>query len=335
MNRETILILDGLGETRSAVKPIVKKMGYKTRFMKNSEKCLRVYEELKPRIILIDINTEGSMELFKKIRTTNEEDTEVILFIGGDTPYCPESGAIRYLRKPFETKDLICSIMEAEDKLSLKDEKNRYYQKLKEYSENLQRMVQEKTSELTRANERLKALSVTDDLTGLNNRRFFFEILENDINQSLRHGHPLSVLLLDIDNFKSVNDRFGHFTGDEVLMEFAKLLRKNTRRGDTVARFGGEEFAVILSHTAENGSLMAAEILRKKLQAADFSNIGKKISITVSIGVAEFDRDFKDAEEILSRADIALYGAKSSGRNTVCYLPVKSKTPISIQTKNV
>ena len=324
MGKETILLLEGEEDIAESVRLSLESRGYEILTSRDTEEGVKLFHGFRPSIILMDMNIHGSTNFIKKIKEldkeTNNENIEMILFLNQDAPYCPDMGALRYLRKPFEVEDLICSINEAEDKIGLRNERNRFLIRLMEYSEGLEKMVEKKTAELLAANERLRALSVTDDLTGAYNRRYFFERIEGDINQAARYSYPLSVMMIDIDNFKLVNDCHGHLAGDAVLRGIVTLFKEKLRKGDTVARYGGEEFTVILPHTDGRGAVKAAEIIRKKVESADFPALTGTIKITISIGVAELYMDIKDPDDIIARADMALYEAKKAGKNMVCSL---------------
>ena len=154
----------------------------------------------------------------------------------------------------------------------------------------------------------------TDALTGVLNRMGFNEAMARELGRARRYQQPLSIAILDIDHFKKVNDEFGHPVGDQVLVRTAKLLSSCVRESDTVARWGGEEFAVIAPMTAEEGAASLAEKLRSIMAT---THLGPKESVTASFGVAEFRAD-DTLESLLQRADAALYRAKQSGRNQVC-----------------
>jgi two-component system, cell cycle response regulator len=159
-------------------------------------------------------------------------------------------------------------------------------------------------------------LATTDPLTGLSNRRALLAALHVEIAQAQRYGHPLSVCLLDVDHFKSINDGHGHAAGDQVLAAVGALLRRELRTPDVAARWGGEEFVVLFRHTDGDGGVLAAERIRKAVQALQISAADKKIVVTVSIGVAEFAAG-NSAEEFIECADRAMYRAKLGGRNRV------------------
>jgi diguanylate cyclase (GGDEF)-like protein len=176
-------------------------------------------------------------------------------------------------------------------------------------------------AELTEANERLRAMSVLDDLTGVHNRRYFFERLEAERNLLNRYGHSLSVMFFDIDDFKVVNDRFGHMAGDALLRELSEIVKRNLRKGDTFTRYGGEEFAAILPHTSGAAALTAAENIRRQVESTRFISLEGKHRLTVSIGVVEVGKDMPDVREALRRADEALYEAKRRGKNRAILWP--------------
>ncbi len=169
-----------------------------------------------------------------------------------------------------------------------------------------------------REHDRVKELSVRDGLTGLYNRRVLEEIL--DVEESKRTPAPLAILIIDVDDFKAINDTFGHPAGDRVLSVLGKLLQDNCRRENIVARYGGEEFAILLTNTGltEAAALQTAERLRKVLGAQDFAFSGRKVRLTVSIGVAYSAGKAAAPETMLAQADQALYQAKRSGKNRVC-----------------
>ncbi len=160
-------------------------------------------------------------------------------------------------------------------------------------------------------------LAATDALTSLLNRRAFAEMVERDVSLAHRHGWPLSLLLLDVDHFKQVNDRFGHAVGDEVLAAVAATLGLTVRKSDLVARWGGEEFVVALSHTAVSGARVMAERLRRRIGEKRVDVKGREpLVVTASIGVASLVQG-ESLEELVARADRAMYAAKAKGRNRV------------------
>jgi diguanylate cyclase (GGDEF)-like protein/PAS domain S-box-containing protein len=167
--------------------------------------------------------------------------------------------------------------------------------------------------DLEEANRSLTLLSVTDELTGLRNRRALQDRLEEDFGLARRHSWPLGLLMLDVDHFKQFNDTFGHLAGDEVLKRVARALQQNVRVTDFVCRFGGEEFAVLLPNTGLGGCVMLAENLRKVVEESAW----ELRTVTISIGVAGLWASCADTTSLVQQADEALYRAKRGGRNRV------------------
>lgn len=198
---------------------------------------------------------------------------------------------------------------------------------IKTYSSQLENMVAAKTTELTRAKEELErvnrilgdekerfaTLAMTDALTGLNNRAFLIQVLTQKISEASRYLRPFSIMLLDIDFFKSVNDRFGHQVGDDVLKVISDVLTAESRASDVVSRYGGEEFMLIFTETDLNKALVIAERIRTRIQEKTF--IQKDLKVTVSAGLIEYKGESFD--QLLKSADDLLYQAKHLGRNRI------------------
>jgi diguanylate cyclase (GGDEF)-like protein len=173
---------------------------------------------------------------------------------------------------------------------------------------------------LVERNREIEKLAVTDALTGLYNRRYLVDRLEEERRRSARYGHVLSLIMGDVDHFKAVNDRLGHQAGDAVLRAVADALVRGTRQGvDWAARFGGEEFVVVMPETEPVGAMIAAERLRRVVEGLAVDVAGKRVTVTMSFGVASLDpaSAAKDASisELLQLADARLYEAKGRGRN--------------------
>lgn len=159
---------------------------------------------------------------------------------------------------------------------------------------------------------RLRALSETDELTGLWNRRHFEKRAKAEMHRAQRYGHPVSVLIFDIDHFKVINDTCGHQVGDEVLVELARLVRGSIRDSDSLTRWGGEEFTVLMSDTAQETAGLAAEKLRRTVAEHAFV---QGLKVTISIGVAQWSGEGETLHALIARADDALYIAKREGRD--------------------
>lgn len=172
--------------------------------------------------------------------------------------------------------------------------------------------------ENSRLFERVEKLSITDSLTGLFNHRYFYERLSEEISRANRFGKNLSLLMLDIDNFKNFNDTFGHQAGDTVLTTVSRIIMENVRSIDIVSRYGGEEVAIILPGTDIEGAKIIAERIRQGIQAYTFHFNQQKTNITASIGLVCYPVDSTIRSDLVRKADQALYWVKNHGRNAIC-----------------
>lgn len=207
---------------------------------------------------------------------------------------------------------------------------------------NMKEIVEERTQDLNHAlieSEKLRAryeeMSIIDPLTRLYNRRFFFTEVTAGLARAKRYGQDFTLLLMDIDYFKQVNDKYGHEAGDNVLVEAAKILNNFTREGDTLARIGGEEFVLALPLTDQGGAIILADRIRSTIESNQWKGNGNAMVITMSIGIATLADCNDDSEQeniqvsdILRKADLALYHIKENGRNSIksySELPNKQK----------
>ena len=166
--------------------------------------------------------------------------------------------------------------------------------------------------------QRSEAASVTDDLTGLYNSRYLNLVLRRESKRASRSGRPLSLLFLDLDGFKQVNDTHGHLAGSKALVEAAVIIRGSARETDVAARFGGDEFSVILPDTGRDGAVSVAERIRDRINACQFlASDGLSIHLTASIGVATLPDVAASAEELIRAADVAMYRVKDAGKNGI------------------
>ena len=181
--------------------------------------------------------------------------------------------------------------------------------------------LQKEVEERMKAQAAAEHLAITDSLTGLFNRRHFFDLARRELIRSLRFGHPLTLVLVDIDHFKLVNDTYGHIAGDEVLVLEAGLIRASLREGDVVGRYGGEEFVILMPETGVESARLVAERLRESIASQRMDTEKGPISVTISIGIAESGMsgpgEGLTLDALLSRTDQALYNAKKAGRNRI------------------
>lgn len=210
--------------------------------------------------------------------------------------------------------------VDADDEISqLGESFNQMAEAIRVYTENLEKLVKERTAALQEANERLAQLAITDPLTALFNRRHFEERAARDLEVAKRAGRSFAVVVMDVDLFKQINDRFGHPVGDAVLRSVSSVLLDNARAVDLAARIGGEEFAIAMPDATAEEATLAAERIRKHFETtppAGASELKEEV-VTASFGVAAFPQHGDSLRVLLSAADAALYRAKQAGRNRV------------------
>ena len=183
---------------------------------------------------------------------------------------------------------------------------------------------------ITRLLDRVNTLAITDSLTGICNRRYFFERLASELERSRRYNRKTHILMIDIDDFKDYNDQHGHQQGDRMLREFAQQIKQYIRSTDLLARYGGEEFVVIMPESETEQAVHMAERLR--IQIETFMRTHSQSHeqwFTISVGISGFPDHGRDVDALLRRADIALYNAKKAGKNTIC---VSGQEPVHIAT---
>ena len=298
-----ILIVDDNTMIRAEIKAVLMKDGIFSHFMEAADglTAFKMIMEQPPDVVLCDLvmpGFDGLKFLGLKASRKELEQIPVIILTAEDDldrkAEILERGASDYVTKPFHEKELLARV--------------RIHTKLK--------VLQD---ELREKNLQLEALSVTDGLTGLANRRHLMTKLEQEVQRARRYKTPLSVVMIDIDHFKLVNDSYGHAMGDEVLRNIGKLLMAGVRTTDLAARYGGEELTLVLPHTDLAAALLVADTLRQKFAEQDHTLDGVTIRKTASMGVAARDGqgEVPNAEDLLKFADEALYRAKEGGRNRV------------------
>lgn len=229
-----------------------------------------------------------------------------------------EAGLYRFIEKPFEGDDLVLTAQTALLAYAQAREIERQNQALRSANERLETEVAARTAELCQKHAELERMAHLDRLTGLYNRHGLDRVLREEAAMRKRFPRPLSVILLDVDHFKRVNDCFGHAIGDQVLEGVATALRAGVREVDAAGRWGGEEFLVVCRNTDLEGALVLAEKLRARIEAHSMPGPG---GVTASLGVAQNDLN-EELHHLLARADLALYRAKEAGRNRVCPDPM-------------
>lgn len=200
---------------------------------------------------------------------------------------------------------------------SMEKDRNRLLESEKSKRNKLEEAVAERTEELQFLNKKLKDLAARDSLTGILNRGSFFETAQHFLTLSMRQKSHASFVLMDLDHFKKVNDTYGHFIGDKVLVHFAETVKNSLRKSDLFGRVGGEEFALFLSDTGIDNAYLIAEKIRNIIETSTLEVDGVTLHYTVSIGVDAAESDDSAITDLFKRADVKLYRAKERGRNHV------------------
>lgn len=303
-----VLVVDDEASSRELLQRILVPAGYEVLEAADAEQAAAHMQRMAPRIVILDWVMPGvdGIELCRQLREKFGARLYLLILTAHyDAAYTVnalEAGANDFLTKPFSRKLLLAKLQTAvrmvEFIASLEEE---------------HQASQQAQRELTRMNEELRQVVVRDELTGLANRRALDNHLRNAWAQAQRHEHPLTCVMLDIDNFKRVNDEYGHDTGDRALRALARLLQSHSRKGDIAARIGGEEFVLICPYSNLHGTVQLAERIRRRAPAlrGDFP------PITLSAGVAQMTPEMTEPDELLHSADQALLQAKRNGRNRV------------------
>jgi diguanylate cyclase (GGDEF)-like protein len=166
--------------------------------------------------------------------------------------------------------------------------------------------------------KKIQELAIRDNLTQVFTRRYCLEVLNEEMKRSQKFKYDFSILMADIDHFKEYNDRYGHLVGDVILREISRVTKESMRQIDSIGRYGGEEFLIILAETDKEQAKFAAERIRQAVETKHIKAYDEELKLTISIGIATFPEDAKDNQELIEKADSALYQAKQTGRNKVC-----------------
>jgi two-component system, cell cycle response regulator len=296
-----VLIADDDQLSRDYVATLLRKHGIEVEFAEDGPKALAAARDLDLDLVLLDIMMPGidGLDCCRLIKgITQEEFLPVVLLTAkGDAESRVTGlriGADDYVAKPFDERELMARVT------------------------NLLR-IKRMHDNINEARTRLEQLAVQDELTGLFNYRYLHTRLNEEFKRSERYRDPLACVMLDIDHFKRVNDRYGHDAGDTVLREVSARIRKAVREIDVVTRYGGEEFLLVLPSTNFSGALSVADRVWRAIGGEPFQLGTNNERISVSLGVAVFpSRDIKTKDQLIKAADKALYQAKGDGRDRIC-----------------
>ncbi|MEM9538873.1 MAG: diguanylate cyclase [Cyanobacteria bacterium P01_E01_bin.42] len=294
-----ILIVDDIASNLQIIGEILDEVGYATTFAISGKQALDRIFTARPDLILLDLmmpdmNGLKVCEILKADPTY--QDIPVIFLTASNEQnhllQAFEKGAVDYITKPFNHQELLARV---KTHLELKYTRD----------------------ELKKALAELEKLATTDPLTGIANRRYLLILGEREFLRVCRYDRPLSILMLDLDRFKNINDTYGHSLGDEVLKKMAEVTSSVLRAMDYFGRFGGEEFVILLPETNLEEGRDVAERIGREIAEMQLTHLEKIIKITVSIGVATYQVGDTTIDDILRRADDALYQAKRLGRDRV------------------
>jgi diguanylate cyclase (GGDEF)-like protein len=289
-----ILAIDDADDVRQLLGLCLRADGYQYLEASNGADGLRLASEHRPDLILLDLvmpDLDG-LEVLRRLKRAPATRRIPVIFLSArgeivDRVQGLSLGASDYLAKPFDFRELLARV-----EVALR--------------------TKEAIDSLEQANSALRMTVATDTLTGLHNRRHFDTRLKEELSDQRRSGVPAACLLLDGDHFKAINDAYGHLAGDAVLRRFGQLLRDRTRKEDVVARFGGDEFAILLIGADRRAARATAEKIRALVEAAPFEVGGRTLRVTTSIGVACFELgSATSGRTVLEDADRALYQAKA------------------------
>lgn len=310
MATKKLLIVDDSPSSRESLLKILEKAGLFSSILEaeNGAEALDILLKDTVDFVISDVNmpTLDGFKFLSVIRTQPKYHDLPVIFLtvrkdSVDKIKGLESGANDYILKPFDPDELLARVNNI---IRMKD---------------LQDQLEKQNRDLAVINKRLEELSVTDGLTCLRNRRYFIERLRSEFSRSKRHKLSISLIILDLDYFKSINDTYGHQKGDDVLIKVADILKQNCRVHDFLARFGGEEFIISLCQTGPEGALIVAERIRKAVEEYQFTYPGAPdFNTTISAGISSYpDMKIDNIDDLIRIADASLYEAKRQGRNRI------------------
>jgi diguanylate cyclase (GGDEF)-like protein len=297
-----ILVVDEDQDSLNILLEPLKWEGYDARGVSNVQEALQLMESWVPHIALMDFKADRTgLQCLNKIRQRLTHSSCIIISDDSSTESIIaslDSGADDYIIKPFVPLELLARI--------------RTHLRIRDLQE-----------QLVYANGRLKEMVDTDDLTGLYNMRSLYQRLEFELQRARRFGRGVACVMLDLDYFKTVNDGHDHLFGSHVISEVGKIIKESTRNIDIPARYGGDEFLIVLTEVHYEGAVLFCERLRRNIESTTFTSGQDSIKLTISLGFTMNPLDEGiSAKEFVRRADHALYEAKRQGRNRTCFYKI-------------
>jgi two-component system, cell cycle response regulator len=322
----TILLVDDSAFNLKVLADAVEGSGYKPVLASNGQQAFECIRVEKPDLILLDVimpQVDGFQVCSQLKKDPEFRDIPIIFLTAraetNDIVKGFEVGGVDYITKPFNVVELRARINTHLQAKIAHDEIKQFNDQLKKTIKKLHEaneMIKMKNLELEEFNKKLDFVSRTDPLTGLYNRRHIMEKIQEEAVRFKRNKKSFSLLIADVDFFKSINDTYGHAFGDYVLKTISKNMRETAREQDTVARWGGEEFLLLLPETEAEGASILAERMRKKIAEIPFQCDAVKLTITMTFGVAAM-HEHGAVDDVIKRADNALYDGKKKGKNRV------------------
>jgi len=323
-----ILYVEDDGDIAAEVTEFLEKRVKKLYVAKDGVEGLEMYEKVYPDLIITDVQMPrmNGLEMVAKIRQTNIEIPIMITSAYNDTNFLLDSinlGVDGYLLKPLDFAIMIQRIEKLVKPIEMREKIHRLNEKLISINASLEARiataVQEHTKFLTELNEDIKKRAFYDSLTQLPNRAFIYEILERELKKAKRTHSLFAIFFIDMDNFKDVNDTYGHLVGDKVIIEFAKRLQASVRETDYIGRLGGDEFILVVSDVQNKDGI---NILVRKIRDHInhnfiFENLTLKISC--SIGISCYPDDADEMSKLIENADIAMYSVKRDTKDDVAF----------------
>jgi two-component system chemotaxis response regulator CheY len=300
MPKLQVLVVDDSPVSRKLIEHALEDGGYTPLFAQNGREALELYAQHAPAIVITDwmMPDFSGPELCERIRSHAQRAYTYIIVLTSisekdNVVKGLAAGADDYLTKPFDPGELLARIGVGRRTIGLH-------------------------REIEAKNKLLEEMAHTDPLTGLPNRRAIEDWAARQLRGAARHGYAIWVANADLDNFKSINDSYGHDAGDQVLQKFGEVLRESTRASDISGRMGGDEFLLVMTHLDEKSTRLTVERLRKQFAALQFSFGGDVVSVTASFGIAGFQgKEPPEFAKLVRQADKALYAGKRAGRNRV------------------